>query len=172
MNNMFYINMFFVFSIFGYLLETVYAFITHTNFRSGILYGPITPLYGIGVIIIFCLSNYIFSKLHLSKVVETIIVFILIVIILTILEFIAGYLIEKIFDVVFWDYSNQKFHIGKYISLSMSLLWGVGGLFLIYFVKPWISDYINKIPYGASILFIILFIFDIIITMYNKLKFS
>ena len=49
----------FVFSIFGYLLETVYAFITHTNFKSGILYGPITPLYGVGIIIIFCLSNYI-----------------------------------------------------------------------------------------------------------------
>ena len=73
---------------------------------------------------------------------------------------------------MFWDYSNQKFHIGKYISLSMSLIWGVGSIFLIYFVKPWISDYINKIPNGVTILFIVLFITDIIITMYNKLKFS
>lgn len=172
MNNMYYVNIFFVFSILGYLLETVYAFVTHTNFKSGILYGPITPLYGIGVIIILCLSNYVFNKLHLSKVVETIIVFFLIVIILTILEFMAGYLIEKILGVVFWDYSDQKFHIGKYISLSMSLTWGVLGIFLIYCVKPWISEYINKMPYGVSILFIILFIIDIIITMYNKLKFS
>lgn len=170
--NMYCINLFFVFSVFGYLLETAYSFIMHTNFKSGFLYGPITPLYGIGIIIIFCLSNYIFNKLHLSKVVETIIVFILITLVLTFLEFVAGYLIEKIFNVVFWDYSNQKFHIGKYISLSMSLIWGVGSIFLIYFVKPWISDYINKIPNGVTILFIVLFITDIIITMYNKLKFS
>lgn len=170
--NMYYINLFFVFSVFGYLLETAYSFIMHTNFKSGFLYGPITPLYGIGIIIIFCLSNYIFNKLHLSKVVETIIVFILITLILTFLEFVAGFLIEKIFHVAFWDYSNQKFHIGKYISLSMSLIWGVGSIFLIYYVKPWISDYINKIPNGVTILFIVLFITDIIITMYNKLKFS
>ena len=160
----------FVFSIFGYLLETVYAFITHTNFKSGILYGPITPLYGVGIIIIFCLSNYIFSKLHLSKVVETIIFFALITLILTLFEFLAGFLIEKIFHVVFWDYSDQKFHIGKYISLSMSLIWGLGSIFLIYCVKPWISDYINKIPKSISIILIILFIIDIIVTVYNKLK--
>lgn len=95
--NMYYINLFFVFSVFGYLLETAYSFIMHTNFKSGFLYGPITPLYGIGIIIIFCLSNYIFNKLHLSKVVETIIVFILVTLVLTFLEFVAGYLIKKYF---------------------------------------------------------------------------
>lgn len=169
-NSMYYVNLFFVFSIFGYLLETVYAFVTHTNFKSGILYGPITPLYGIGIIIIFCLSNYIFSKLHFNKVIETIIVFILITLILTLLEFLAGFLIEKIFHVVFWDYSDQKFHIGKYISLSMSLIWGVGSIFLIYCVKPWINNYINKIPNCVSVILIILFIIDVIATVYNKLK--
>ena len=94
---MYYINLFFVFSVFGYLLETAYSFIMNTNFKSGFLYGPITPLYGIGIIIIFCLSNYIFDKLHLSKVVETIIVFILITLVLTFLDFVAGYLIKKYF---------------------------------------------------------------------------
>lgn len=81
--NMYYINLFFVFSVFGYLLETAYSFIMHTNF--------------IGIIIIFCLSNYIFDKLHLSKVIETIIVFILITLVLTFLDFVAGYLIKKYF---------------------------------------------------------------------------
>ena len=89
---------------------------------------------------------------------------------MTFLEFVAGFLIEKIFHVVFWDYSDQKFHIGKYISLSMSLIWGLGSIFLIYCVKPWISDYINKIPKSISIILIILFIIDIIVTVYNKLK--
>lgn len=166
---MHYINLFFVFSILGYLLETIYAYITKINFESGILYGPWTPLYGIGIIIVFCLSDYIFKKLKLSKFKETIILFILIMIILTILEFIAGISIEKIFHVVFWDYSKHKFHIGKYISLSMSLIWALGSILLIYFVKPWIYKYINKIPKVITIVLISLFILDIIFTIINKI---
>ena len=116
------------------------------------------------------LSNKIFESLHLNKVVETIIVFVVITIVLTILEWLGGILIEKLFHITFWDYSNYKYHIGKYISLSMSLIWGLGSIFLIYCVKPWISDYINKIPKSISIILIILFIIDIIVTVYNKLK--
>jgi len=53
-------------------------------------------------------------------------------IILTIIEAIAGYSIEFIFNITFWDYSNYKFNIGKYIALESSLIWGIGSIILIY----------------------------------------
>lgn len=167
---MFYINFFLFFSIFGYLFETLCAYIFKSGFNSGILYGPWTPLYGFGVIIIMLLSNKIFESLHLNKVVETIVVFVVITIVLTVLEWLGGVLIEKLFHITFWDYSNYKFHIGKYISLEMSLLWGVGGIILIYLVIPFVCEFIKKIPFFITMILSSLFIIDFIVTTINKLK--
>lgn len=56
---MYYMNYFFVFSILGYLLETFF----NKGFESGILYGPYTPVYGIGV----CLVIFVFHFLKRKK---------------------------------------------------------------------------------------------------------
>ena len=130
---MFYINFFLFFSIFGYLFETLCAYIFKSGFNSGILYGPWTPLYGFGVLIILIISN-------------------------------------KLFHITFWDYSNYKFHIGKYISLEMSLLWGVGSIILIYLVIPYVCEFIKKIPFFITMFLSSLFIIDVIVTTINKLK--
>lgn len=167
---MFYINIFLCFSIIGYLFETICSWIFKTGFSSGILYGPWTPLYGFGVLIIMLLSNKIFESLHLNKVVETIIVFVVITIVLTILEWLGGILIEKLFHITFWDYSNYKYHIGKYISLEMSLVWGVGSIILIYLVLPWSLNLIKKIPLLVTIIFSFLFLIDMLVTTISKFK--
>lgn len=167
---MFYINIFLFFSIFGYLFETICSYIFKSGFNSGILYGPWTPLYGFGVIIIMLLSNKIFESLHLNKVVETIVVFVVITIVLTVLEWLGGVLIEKLFHITFWDYSNYKYHIGKYISLEMSLVWGIGSIILIYLVLPWSLNLIKKIPLFITIILSFLFLVDIVVTTINKFK--
>lgn len=167
---MFYINIFLCFSIFGYLFETICSYIFKSGFNSGILYGPWTPLYGFGVIIIMLLSNKIFESLHLNKVVETIVVFVVITIVLTVLEWLGGVLIEKLFHITFWDYSNYKYHIGKYISLEISLVWGIGSIILIYLVLPWSLNLIKKIPLFITIILSFLFLVDIVVTTINKFK--
>ncbi len=167
---MFYINIFLCFSIFGYLFETICSWIFKTGFSSGILYGPWTPLYGFGTLIIMLLSNKIFQSLHLNRVVETIIVFVVITIVLTILEWLGGIMIEKIFHITFWDYSNYKYHIGKYISFEMSLIWGVGSIILIYLVLPWALSLIKKIPLFVTVILSFVFIIDVIMTTISKFK--
>lgn len=167
---MFYINFFLFFSIFGYLFETLCAYIFKSGFNSGILYGPWTPLYGFGVLIILIISNKLFQNLHLNRVVETLIVFVCMTIILTLLEWIGGVLIEKLFHITFWDYSNYKYHIGKYISLEMSLVWGVGSIILIYLVLPWSLNLIKKIPLLVTIIFSFLFLIDMVVTTISKFK--
>jgi len=167
---MYYINTFFVYSFLGYLFETIMTFFTKQKFNSGILFGPITPIYGIGVLLIIIISKYVFLNMHLPRWKETIIALIILIFTLTILELCAGLLIEKIFGIVFWDYSRFKFNIGHYISLEISLLWGIMSLILIYVIDPLIKNIIKLIPLPVTIIFIILTSIDIIFTILHLKK--
>lgn len=161
---MYYINCFFIYSIIGHFIEGFF----YQNGKSGIFYGFYTPIYGIGVIIIILINNLI-SKLKIKKIFKVILLFLTCSIILTIMEYIGGKLIEEIFNITFWDYSDLKFNIGKYTALEMSLVWGFTSLILIYFVKPLLDKFINKIPKFFSISLIVLFIIDVVLTTITKL---
>ena len=166
---MYYINCFFIYSIIGFLFENVVGIITNNNFNSGILYGPITPIYGFGVILILIISKYLFFHLHMPRWKETIISFFALIIVLTGLEFLGGILIEKIFGIVFWDYSDFKFNIGKYISLEISFLWGILSIFIIYAIHPLLNNFIRKIPHLITFIAIFIVIVDLTITIINKI---
>lgn len=165
---MYYLNCFFVYSILGYFFETAYAFITKSNFKSGILYGPITPIYGIGTIVILILSEYFFKNLHMSRWIESIIVFFILGIFLSCIELFGGIIIEKTFNTVFWSYKDFKYNIGDYISLEMTFVWGIVSVLFIYIINPLLKNIIKKIPVFITVIITILFIIDIIITILKK----
>lgn len=167
---MYYFNTFLIYSILGYLLETIRSFFVNSKFTSGILYGPWTPIYGIGIVLIVLISNYLFLHLHLSRWLETLITFFLITIILTIPEWLGGILIEKIFHVVFWDYSKEAFSIGKYISLSKSFIWGIGSILFIYVLKPLLDNFIKHVPFFITVILFLVMISDLLVTIVNKTK--
>lgn len=162
--NMYLLNCFFIYSFLGFLLEGSFTLITKNHFSSGILYGPWTPVYGIGAILTIVISKKIFKKMHQSKIIETTIIFIVLTIVLTLIEWLGGILIETLFHETLWNYKNYKFNIGKYISLEMSLIWGIISIFIIYFIKPIIDKIETKIPKHITIFLTILFIIDLIIT--------
>lgn len=167
---MYFLKTFLSYSILGYLFETLVSLFTKSNFKSGIMYGPWTPIYGLGVIIIMILSKYLFLNLHLNKLIETIIIFFVITIILTFLEWLGGTLIELLFHKVFWNYTNHMFNYGKYISLKISLVWGIGAIIFIYIINPLLNDYIKKIPNNLVMILFIIFVVDFIVTFIKNLK--
>ena len=167
---MYYINCFFIYSIFGYILETVVAFLTHTNFKSGILSLWWTPVYGIGAVTILFISNYLFKNLHMNRVYETIIVFVVVAITLSVIEVLGGVLIEKTFGITFWNYSNHMYPIGKYISLEITIIWGLISIVFIYVIHPVLNNLIKKIPNWITVLLIIIFIYDVTKTIIVKKK--
>lgn len=167
---MFYINCFLLYSILGYLLETLAAFITKSNFKSGILFGPWTPVYGMGAVLIILISRYFFVNLHMPRWKETIIVFIVITFVLTLIEWIGGIGIEFLFKKVFWDYSSDPTSIGHYISLRMSLIWGIGSILFIYVIYPFLKNFIKHIPLYVTVPFALLFLFDVVYTIVTKEK--
>ncbi len=168
--NMYLLNCFFIYSILGFIIEGLFTLIVSRKFSSGILYGPWTPVYGFGAILTIVISKKIFKNMHKSRFVETIVTFIVLTVTLTFIEWLGGILIENLFHETLWNYKDYKYNIGKYISLEMSLVWGIVSIFIIYFVKPIIDKLEKKIPKFITIIFATLFIIDLITTTVIKLK--
>lgn len=156
----YYINIFFIFSMFGYIMECIFNFICKENPGSGILSLPWTPIYGFGSVLILLAYNFIQKSIHLLGYQKAILLGFSMMIILTIIELIGGIFIEKVFHKVFWDYRKFKFNIGKYISLEVSLIWAFSSVIISYIVIPFLKPYILTIPEYITITFIILFILD------------
>lgn len=167
---MMFINLFFIYSFLGFILECLYDILRRKKIQSGILYGPITPIYGFGSLLILFIYNKLINILNFNMYINLIIILIIISIVLTMLEFLGGKLIEKIFHKVFWDYKEFKFHIGHYIALEVSFMWMIGSLFIIYIINPFIMKFINMIPNFITYILIIIFIIDIIISITKKVK--
>ena len=136
---MYYLNYFFLFSILGHFMETIFV----SHFQSGILYGWWTPVYGFGVVIILCIGKWI-KKLSMKKklILQIFLTYFACMFFLSLIEMLGGYLIEWIFHQKFWNYENHRFPIGTYISLDMANLWGISGILVLYVLKPFLT-YIN-----------------------------
>jgi uncharacterized membrane protein len=117
-----------------------------------------------GAVLIIFMTRLVFHKLEESKLKKIIVTFLFVTITLTIIELLGGILIEKVFDEVFWDYTHHRFSMGPYISLEMSILWGVVSLLFSYIIKPKIDPLIKKIPILITILVLIIFLIDLIKT--------
>ena len=167
---MYLLNCFFIYSILGFIIEGLFTLIVSGKFSSGILYGPWTPVYGFGAILTIVISKKIFKNMHKSRFVETIVTFIVLTVTLTFIEWLGGILIENLFHETLWNYKDYKYNIGKYISLEMSLVWGISSILIIYFVKRIIDKLEKKIPKFITIIFATLFIIDLITTTVIKLK--
>ena len=163
---MYYINIFFVFSFIGFLFESFLNLIFNDIFNSGILYGPWTFIYGIGALLIVVLNKFL-GQYHLKKWKEVLLFYVGITILMTLVEFSGGMLIETIFHRTYWDYTNMRFNYGKYICLEVSLLWGLLATAINYFALPWINKFVLKIPKWVTFLLIFLFILDIIFMLIN-----
>lgn len=163
---MYYVNIFFIFSFIGFLFENLLNIFTNDTFNSGILYGPWTFIYGIGVLLMVIVYKFL-QQFHLKKWKEVVLFYIIITIVMTLVEFSGGMLIETIFHRTYWDYTNMRFNYGKYICLEVSLAWGLLSTLITYLVLPFINKLEKKIPWFVGVGLIILFVMDIIFTLIN-----
>lgn len=156
--------LFVIYSFLGWVLETIHASIRDKKLvNRGFLAGCFCPIYGFGAVLtvlIFDLIN-IYIKNYTTFMVVSVIATIVIV---TLLEYITGYLLEKIFHSKWWDYSDDFANIHGYICLSYSLLWGVLAFILIKFINPVIMNFIDilniNVRYTLAAVFAIYFIID------------
>ncbi len=124
-----YLFMFSLFSFIGWILEFFYRGLRQQKILNpGFMNGCVLPLYGIGAIICDIICN-IFS--HIKNDYNIIWTFFIAMLMLSILEFVTGLVLDKIFHMKLWDYSKYKFNVRGYICMQYSVMWGL--LFLVYY---------------------------------------
>lgn len=169
MQELVYLFITFIFySFVGWLIETCLSVFENKKFiNRGFLIGPYCPIYGIGCLcLIFILKSYTHDPFAL---------FIIGTAVCSFIEYIASFILEKLFKARWWDYSNIPYNVNGRICLSYSFLFGFGGLFILNF-NPAMHNVLENIPItilniSAAIIFIT-FIIDIIVSfkIINKLK--
>ena len=161
------INIFFIYSILGFLFESILMIVSNNHFfNSGVLYGPWAFIYGIAIFILMILDKFLKER-KLPKWLEIVLFYIGATLLMTLIEFTGGMLIEKIFHTVYWDYINMNNHYGHYICLEISLFWGLFATLVNYLLTPLAKKLAKKTPWYITIILIILFVIDIIATIIN-----
>lgn len=130
---------FFLYGFIGWCVEVIYAAVNRGEFvNRGFLFGPICPIYGIGMLAVLAALDPIsdnFILLYVGSVAIT-----------TALEFLVGLLAEKLFHTRLWDYSDEPFNLKGYVCLKFSLLWGIGALVIVDILHPILMKPINLVP--------------------------
>ncbi len=166
----YYFLIFLTYAIIGWLWEVFICSIIRKKFslNRGFLIGPYCPIYGVGgLAAIFVLQRY-------DK--DPLVLFLFAVVGASVLEYVTSYIMEKLFNARWWDYSKEPFNVEGRICLKNSILFGLAGMLCVYIINPWYSHLLSYISpfwlkFLASILFLI-FLIDCIISfsVMSKLK--
>lgn len=140
---------FYVYGFLGWCTEVCYASLREKRFvNRGFLNGPICPVYGVGVgVVVFLLAFKDWGLVSLY-VVSTGLV--------TTIEGVTGYLMDKLFHHKWWDYSNQPLNIGGYVCLLFSLAWGIACVLIVRVIHPLIYRGLTWIPFTLGIVILVI----------------
>lgn len=151
-----WIIFFYIYCIAGWIWETGYVSIREKKFvNRGFMNGPMLPIYGSGAVIIL-LATIPVKKYALA-------VFIFGMIAASILEYITGSLMERLFHVRYWDYSDHFMNLNGHICLLCSITWGFFSLAMVYLIHVpvekavlWIpTEWISVIAFVTTVLFVV-----------------
>lgn len=162
-----YFLLFITYSVLGWTLEVVGKLIEIKKFvNRGFLVGPCCAIYGVGgLLITFCLQKLSFNVL---------LIFIASILLCGTLEYITSYLMEKLFNARWWDYSQRKFNIQGRVCLFTIIPFGILGCFIIYIANPFFLSILNNLSsiklHILSGTILAIFIVDYIVSFTVMLK--
>ena len=136
---------FFIYGILGWCAEVAFAAVKERRFvNRGFLNGPICPIYGVGVVMVVVFLEPFEDQWLLLYLASAVLV--------TLIEGMTGYVLDKLFHHKWWDYSELPLNIGGYVCLLFSVVWGVACVVIVKAVHPRVGDLCALIPLGAGIL--------------------
>jgi len=155
-------------SFFGFVYENILnMFLGNYHIKQGLIYEPLIPIYGIGLLFFYLVYHSINLKKY-NKIIEILIVLSIGFFIGGITEYLCSYIQEKVFGTISWDYSNLKFDLNGRTSLVHAFFWAILGVLFYEFVLPLFIKIKRKLSkQSLKILVIVLsiiFIFDVFIS--------
>lgn len=135
-----WINCFFAFSLFGYLLECMV--LTYENrklvYNRGFGHGPFCIIYGFGALGAWILLRPIADdmvKLYFASMMMA-----------TTMELVTAGIMIRLFGAFWWDYSNKRCNYKGIICLQSSLAWGLLGIMFFRILNVQVQQLVARIP--------------------------
>lgn len=130
---------FFIYCFLGWVWESCYVSAKNREWiNRGFLHGPMLPIYGSGAIIVLICTIGVRDQIVLT--------FLFGMIGATILEYVTGAYMERLFRVRYWDYSHMPLNLKGYICLPVSLGWGAFSVLLVRVIHVPIENLVLQIP--------------------------
>lgn len=155
---------FIVYSILGYVIETLYGLLTKgvVESRQSMLYGPFCCIYGLGAICLLCIPK--------SAKKNNWTLFIAGFIIGSVVEYVVSWVGEVIFNIKWWDYSNFPLNINGRVCVYFSIFWGILTICLNKVINPTVDKALGKIPikvlHVLTVIIMVFMAFDFIISSF------
>ena len=160
------LSFFFIYGFLGWCGEVCAAAFHRKKFvNRGVANGPICHIYGVAAV---------FFSIFFTELTENIfLLFLAGVIFCSVLEYITGKLMERVFHKKLWDYSKIKYNIDGYICLPYALLWGVLTVVCMCVTNPLICRMLTLVPDLVLMIVLIclgvLFVIDLLVTSMSVL---
>lgn len=140
------ILMFFTLSFVGWVWEVSLHLITDGTFvNRGVLHGPWLPIYGCGGVMILLLLNAFRKKPMLE--------FLLAIVLCGCVEYFTSLYLEIVHDGTrWWDYTGYFLNLHGRICAEGLLVFGVGGMAIVYVLAPFLDELFRKIPMKIMII--------------------
>lgn len=161
--------LFFIGSCLGWGLEVFFRrFFSKNNperkwVNPGFLTGPYLPIYGFGLWGMYFVSYLSEVAMTDNKVANTIIILVVMALVMTVIEYIAGIIFIKGMKVKLWDYSQERWNLQGIICPKFTLAWGLLGCFYFFVINPYVIDWVVWLSYHLTFSFFIGMFFGIFV---------
>ena len=131
-------------SVIGFILEGIWCILKGQGWEnhSATVWGPFCIVYGIGAVALYLVATFIKNRsLPIQLIVCGVIG--------SAVEYFSSLFQELCFGSTSWNYSKQFMNIGGRVSLKMTLIWGMLGIFFIKWLYPTIYRILGKMDSKA-----------------------
>lgn len=163
-----YFLWFLVYSLFGWVYESIYCSIVEKKLVSrGFLNGPICPIYGAGAVLFLVTLRWLHNP---------ILIFFAGMISASVLEYVTSWTLEKLFHARWWEYDNFFLNIHGRVCLLAGAVFGGFAVVLIQWVHPWMEHITYQIPemtrWMAALALLGILLADCIVTFLQLAQFT
>lgn len=157
------------YSFLGWVCECIYCSVIQKKLvNRGFLTGPVCPVYGFGALLVIFLLRPFAQNAFL--------VFFCGMLVTSVLEYFTALLLERLFHMKWWDYSQFRFHIQGRVCLLNSVLFGLLSAVVVLVIHPSTAYVAERLSvtaiYVLGGILVVLFMADTLLSVRTTLEIS